>query len=342
MSGFARFVLPFALAASPAAAQLSTVEGQEASAVPAAALATATLPIAADDPMPKAPARVSASFATPVRDALGRYATPNRDLTAPETLWHLRVALNVAALGCRDADEVATVAAYNAMLAKGRAELATAQAQMLIVYRQRHGKAAQARNDDAMTKLYNFFAQPTGHEDFCTSAKAVLAEVATVAPAAFGDYAAAALPRLEAPFVLFFANWDAYRDSLSAWQARRTAPSPVAAPAVVMVASVQQPAAAPVAAPAVILAAAAPAVAVAPAPTPAIVAAAPAAVVATAPAAPGAPAQVMVALTPEALAAIRAAGITGVTVAGVPVASAAAPAAAPSAIRAVALVVKRP
>ena len=206
---FARAMLPFLFLAAPATAQ--TV---------------------ADDPMPVAPAMVAASFATPPRAADGRYATPNRDLSAPEALWHLRVALNVAALGCRDADEVATVAGYNALLARGRDPLAAAQAGMAIVYRQRHGAAAQARNDDAMTRLYNFFAQPTGHDGFCAAAKAVLLEAAVVEPAALNDYAIAALPRLEAPFLAFFATWDGYRTAMAGWQARHApARAPVLATA---------------------------------------------------------------------------------------------------------------
>lgn len=201
---YARFLLPVALLATPAAAQEA---------------------LSADgDAMPLAPEGAAATFATPARDAAGRYATPNRDLSAPEALWHLRVALNVAALGCRDADESATVASYNALLARGRDALATAQGGMAIVYRQRHGTAAQARQDDAMTRLYNFFAQPTGHAGFCTTAKAVLAETAMLEPAALGDYAITALPRLEAPFLAFFAAWDRYRDQLAGWQARHAAP----------------------------------------------------------------------------------------------------------------------
>lgn len=216
--------------------------------VSALAFVLAVTPAAAqemvDDPMPVAPGIVAASFATPARGLDGRYATPNRDLSAPEALWHLRVALNVAALGCRDAEEGATAAGYNALLARGRETLATAQAQMAIVYRQRHGADAQARNDDAMTRLYNFFAQPTGHDGFCATAKAVLAETALLEPAALNGYAITALPRLEAPFLAFFAAWDGYREAMTRWQARR------AMPATPVLAAAAAPAVAPAAAPA--------------------------------------------------------------------------------------------
>jgi hypothetical protein len=294
MVQFARFLLPVVLAAAPASAQLPEPP-------------VAATPLVEEDAMPLPPAAVAASFAPPPRDGAGNYLTPNRDLTADEAVWHLRVALNVAALGCRDRDEAATVAAYNALLAGARDRLAGAQVAMAAVYRTRYGAAAQAKNDDAMTRLYNFFAQPTGHDGFCATAKSVLAEVATVEPGALAPYAADALARLEAPFTAFFASFDAYRGALSRWQARHAAPVFVAAPASPVVLAA---ASAPAAIPAVL--AAAPATPAPPAPAPIAAAAAPSA---PAPAAP-APA-VTITLTPEALQAIVAGQVPGVTIAAV-------------------------
>ncbi|MGJ3628705.1 hypothetical protein AB5I41_20590 [Sphingomonas sp. MMS24-JH45] len=100
--------------------------------------------------MPQPPAIVAASFATPPRDAAGRYQTPNRDLSEGESVWHLRVALNVAALGCRGADEATTIAAYNALLASARAPLAGAQAAMAgtVPHPLRRGGAGEGRRRD--------------------------------------------------------------------------------------------------------------------------------------------------------------------------------------------------
>ncbi len=58
---------------------------------------------------PVAPDGMAASFAPPSQDADG-YLTPNRGLAAAETAWHLRVALNVAALGCRGTGEAVAAA----------------------------------------------------------------------------------------------------------------------------------------------------------------------------------------------------------------------------------------
>jgi hypothetical protein len=174
-----------------------------------------------DDAAPMPPAGAAATFVPPAHDATG-YRTPNRALTPEETVWHVRVALNVAALGCRGPEEAALVEAYNTVLKSNAATLAASLAATEEMFKTRHGAVWQARYDDDMTRLYNFFAQPPAHDGFCATADAVLRESAAVDPAAFPAFASAALPRLEAPFVAFFAAYDEYRTSLAAWKARRT------------------------------------------------------------------------------------------------------------------------
>jgi hypothetical protein len=117
-----------------------------------------------------------------------------------ENLWHLRAALNVAALGCRDADETTTIAAYNALIHNQTAALAAASAAVGAHYKAQYGAAWQDALDRDMTRLYNYFAQPAAQGEFCGTAKAVLAQVATVDPAKLADFAVEQLPVLEAPF----------------------------------------------------------------------------------------------------------------------------------------------
>jgi hypothetical protein len=210
---------------------------------------------------------IAPTYRTPVRDAQG-YVTPNRDLSAEQATWHVRVALNVAALGCRDADERATVAAYNAVLATARDALAAAATGTERQYQVRFGAKWRSAHDDNMTRLYNFFAQTPAHDEFCATAKAVLAEAQLTAPADLGKLAKAALPRLEAPFLAFYARYDSYREELVAWQGRHAAPrvvvavasAPVAivAGSPVMVAVATPPAAPTVSAQPAMIAAAAP------------------------------------------------------------------------------------
>jgi hypothetical protein len=61
----------------------------------------------------------------PALMADGRYATPNRNLSADGAVWHLRAALNVAALACRGPESAQVVADYNTLL--------TAQKEMILV-----------------------------------------------------------------------------------------------------------------------------------------------------------------------------------------------------------------
>ncbi|MEO5865823.1 MAG: hypothetical protein ABIS14_11110 [Sphingomonas sp.] len=127
-------------------------------------------------------------------------AVPVATLSADETTWHLRAALNVAALSCRDADERETAASYNAMLEQERVPLARANAAIEAQYRARYGRDWQAHDDGDMTRLYNFFAAPAAQGEFCATAKAVLHDATTVEPSTFGAFAAEALPALERSF----------------------------------------------------------------------------------------------------------------------------------------------
>ncbi|HEU0043045.1 hypothetical protein [Sphingomonas sp.] len=178
---------------------------------------------------PQPPAGAVASLRLPARDAAGAFATPNSGLTSAETVWHLRTALNVAALGCRGTGEAELVAAYNALLAAERQVLAVASDATTSVYRARHGAGWQARYDDAMTRLYNFWAQPAAQAAFCREADTVLRDAATVEPSDFAGFAATALPRLEAPFLALFTEVESYRAALAQWQAQRAPAVQVAA-----------------------------------------------------------------------------------------------------------------
>lgn len=121
-------------------------------------------------------------------------------LSPDEVAWHVRAGLNVAALACRDADAATMVAQYNNLLAADRAALATARAGVEADYRVRFGASWQARDDDDMTRLYNHFATPESHAAFCATARALLRDSETVAPAEFYAFARYALPRLEQAF----------------------------------------------------------------------------------------------------------------------------------------------
>lgn len=197
-------------------------------ATPVAAQQGTTAQVADEGAPPKPIEGVAASYRTPVRDAAG-YVTPNRELSPEETVWHVRVALNVAALGCRGADEGTTVAAYNALLGSFRAPLAAAAAGAEKRYQAKYGAKWRAAQDDRMTRLYNFFAQTPAHDEFCARAKQVLAAAPATRAEDWPRLAGQALTWMEAPFLAFYARYDAYRTERADWEARHTPPVVIAA-----------------------------------------------------------------------------------------------------------------
>lgn len=176
------------------------------------AVAVAPPPVAPPAPMvrPVPPAGSAANITLPPRLADGSFDTPNRALKPAATTWHLRAALNVAALRC---NSTALVANYNGfvrtlarMLAKAH-DTATAEA------------GGQAAFDGRMTKLYNYFALPPVQDAFCSAATMIAAEAATVAPEDLEQLAMLGLPVLDAPFANFFARYAEYRAELARYEA---------------------------------------------------------------------------------------------------------------------------
>lgn len=167
--------------------------------------------------MPQPPAHAAANLTLPARLEDGSYATPNRGLSDAATVWHVRSALNVAVLTC--GTDPALAASYNGLLSTHRAALATAH------------KALAAEQgggmDAAMTRLYNYFAQPPVQQDFCPVAIRLLSEANAIPPGQFAGFARVALAQLDAPFAAFYRAYDAYRADLALWRAGRLpAPAP--------------------------------------------------------------------------------------------------------------------
>lgn len=141
----------------------------------------------------------------------GTYGTPNINNTDAAAVWHLRNALNVAALGCDHAGG-GIVVSYNAWL--------TTHAAVLDRYLQTYLHEWQAPGwgdwqrvyDDNQTRIYNFYSQPAMRLAFCVVARGEMAQVGQVADADLPTFARAALLRLDQPFVAFYAAFDTWRD----------------------------------------------------------------------------------------------------------------------------------
>ena len=197
----------------PAIAPTATNDASAPTASPIPAVIPAV--IAATVPVPAATAPIVRNWPAnlPVPHALadGSFPTPNRSLTTAASVWHLRVALNVAALSCRS-DETRLVAGYNGLLTKHRADLASAELRLAREYAA-NTRAGRARYDDSMTRLYNFWATPPAQAGFCKAAVETLEalEKHDAAGGALDGFCGSNLARLDAPFVDFYREYDQWR-----------------------------------------------------------------------------------------------------------------------------------
>lgn len=166
---------------------------------------------------PRAPDGAAANLVIPARLPDGSYATPNRNVSAAAAAWHLRAAFNVAALNCNDP---ALAPAYNQFLKAHRSALNAAHHALTREY------GASAAFDPAMTRLYNYFAQPPVMPQFCATAAFLLHQVAAMPAAELPAVAPAALAQIDRPFTDFYARYDAWRVDLAAWRAGARAAAP--------------------------------------------------------------------------------------------------------------------
>lgn len=167
----------------------------------------ATLP----PPPPQMPAGGYVGMKSPTKRADGRYFTPNLDNTDQAAVWHLRNALNVAALGC-DLEGGGVIEPYNAWL-KTRAAAIDRYYQAYIREWQVTGWWDWQRvYDNNQTRIYNFYAQPAMRTAFCAAARREVAQVGQIEEDDLPTFARAALLRLDEVFVRFFTAFDAWRD----------------------------------------------------------------------------------------------------------------------------------
>lgn len=154
-----------------------------AAALDLAGCAPRPVPVTTPTPPPETPAASALSL--------------DPGLTPPERLWHLRAALNVAALGC-PAQGSAIITRYNRLLRDAKPQLAAAYRAQVAAFRGRHGDDWQPQFDRYMTGLYNRFAAPDAQPAFCPVADAIAAEA--LATADLTGFAGPALARIEAAF----------------------------------------------------------------------------------------------------------------------------------------------
>ena len=169
----------------------------------------ATLPPVAPPPvMP--PGGYPEVYTAPQR-ANGTYITPNFDMSDSAAVWHLRGALNVAALGCDQAGG-GIVDGYNAWLKSHVTALANAQTGYLHDWQQTGWGDWRNAYENQQTRLYNFYSQSPIRAAFCAAARLEIVQVGSIADADLPRFARASLVRLDQPFIDFYTKVDAWRD----------------------------------------------------------------------------------------------------------------------------------
>nr|WP_208404919.1 hypothetical protein [Sphingobium vermicomposti] len=168
-------------------------------------------------PMP--PMGAVEEMSIPDVDDGGKYLTPNRGVTANTALWHVRMALNVAALSCRGGNEPAKTQ-YNRMLHVHKDALREANAAVDRNYTAAYGRGGLQSRELLNTVVYNFFSLPPVQPTFCKAAIEVGAKVLATPSGQLLAYAPEALTALEQPFQEFYEAYADYLRRLAEWQSR--------------------------------------------------------------------------------------------------------------------------
>ncbi|MFC3440531.1 hypothetical protein ACFOKF_04820 [Sphingobium rhizovicinum] len=168
---------------------------------------------------PVPPNQAAEGMALPTKDESGDYLTPNKGITSNTALWHVRMALNVAALNCDKFGDTAR-SQYNQILAVHKPILTAANAAVDRNYRVAFGRSGIGSREQLNTVVYNFFALPPVIKNFCPVAVSVGAKMLTMPSSALLAYAPEALKELEKPYQEFYAAYADYLRRLAEWQSR--------------------------------------------------------------------------------------------------------------------------
>lgn len=177
---------------------------------------------------PTPPNGAATGFFVPVKDVYGNYPTPSIGLGRDETLWHMRMALNVAALACDPMGPVTPM--YGQFLTLHSKPLAAANKAEDQLFKTQFGKNAVKERDTHMTNTYNFYSLPPVTRDFCRVATDVLTIANATPSEALLDYAPTGLAALDGAFTNFFGAYAQYEIDVVAWDNKYGTPRPAYAP----------------------------------------------------------------------------------------------------------------
>jgi hypothetical protein len=171
---------------------------------------------------PQAPGYAAANLRLPPRDAQGEYATPNRELTGHDAFWNLRIALNVAAIGCRHPGSLQLISDYNGIIARHGGLIRSAETAVIARLGRETGSNGIAARDRTSTKLFNYFAQPPAQKQFCQVAGSIAQQLSGMDGGTAMAMAPAMLAQIDQPFVDFYNDYARYQVELAAYRAQRS------------------------------------------------------------------------------------------------------------------------
>ncbi len=183
-------------------------------------------PVAQPQYTPRAPTTpfgASINTIVPMMRADGLRQTINRDLGPLETLWHVRAALNVAALSCTAPQYARLVDDYNAFIRNNAKYLRNANSAIISKYRREQGSGYKQAHDRHQTSLYNFWSFSPLRRPFCDQAVQVSQRAIVTKEDEMEAFGASALAELEKPFNDFYLAYEEYERDLDAWR-RQYAP----------------------------------------------------------------------------------------------------------------------
>lgn len=164
---------------------------------------------------PTPPFRASAATIVPPLRADGLRQTINRDIGPLQTLWHVRSALNVAALSCTGPLYNRITDDYNAFIKNNSSSLRRANNAIKAKFRRENSD--RKAHDRHMTSLYNYWSFSPIRRPFCDQAVQVSQRAIVTKSKDLNAFAAEALPELEKPFNDFYLAFEEYQRDLEAW-----------------------------------------------------------------------------------------------------------------------------
>ncbi len=203
---------------------------------------TRVVPPPPPPPRPLPPGGAAISMQIPPFGIDGVRETPNRILSADETIWHFRSALNVAALTCNGVvwDPIATN--YNSFIKVHKSRLAKASKTVDGEYKARYpGQNGLRVRDGKMTDLYNYFALPPVKREFCDMALAKSQEAILLPMGALPEYSVGGLKDIDAIYLRFFDAFAQYQRDVVLWDQRYAPPGTINTPVLMTPAPAKPP-----------------------------------------------------------------------------------------------------